>query len=244
MQNQKLAAAEEQVNFRDTCVASYMNRCSDDLETYNVVFHCRPREKDLARGHGPYDDTLQVGICSYHHNKILANVPEDEERRLPEIYGCYEQDALSILTQDLDREEAECCCERFGNNELHEAIIVHSRGGFEIDTDYYCEACEHEHPSWRDEHEVFFGALKPRDEIERMIENRPDMLLEQNKFGKTPYQIIPELIETLEESRNGEYVKYHEQGKAGANAQLLRDIRAMIMQNGGGDDEERLHPYY
>jgi len=245
-QNQNLAAAEEQVNFHDTCVASYLNRCSDDLETYNVVYHHRPREKDLARGHGPYDDTLQVGICSYHHNKILANVPEDEERRLPEIYGCDEQDALSILTQDLDREEAECCCERFGNNELHEAIIAYSRGGFEIDTYYHCEACEHLHPSWRDEHEVFFGALKSRDEIERMIENRPNMLLEQNKFGKTPYQIIPELIETLEESRNGEYVKYHEQGKAGANAQSLRSIMEMIKHNGGGDDEEeeRLHPYY
>ena len=93
---------------------------------------------------------------------------------------------------------------------------------------------------------MFFGALKSCDEIERMIENRPNMLLEQNQFGKTPYQIIPELIETLEESRNGEYVKYHEQGKAGANAQSLRGIRTMIKQNGGGDgeEEERLHPYY
>ena len=239
-QNQNIAAADEhqqeQVNFRDTCVASYMNRCSNDLQIYDIIYHCRPREKDLARGHGPYDDTLQVGICSYHHNKILANVPDDKERRLPEIYGWDESDALSDLTHELRHEPDYCRCEIFGNNELHEAIIAHIRGGFDIDTDYDCAECEYNHPSWRNDHEVFFGALKTRDEIERMIENRPDMLLEQNQFGKTPYQIIPELIKTLEESRNGEYVKYHEQGKAGANAQLLRGIRTMIKQNGGEEE--------
>ena len=245
-QNQNVAA-EEQVNFRDTCVASYMNRCSNDLQVYDIIYHCRPREKDLARGHGPYDDTLQVGICSYHHNKILANIPDDEERRLPEIYGWDERDALSDLTHELHWEPENCQCGRFRNNELHEAIIAHIRGGFDIDTDYDCAECEYNHPSWRNDHEVFFGALKTRVELERMIENRPDMVLEQNKFGKTPYQIIPELIETLEESRHGEFVKYHEQGKAGANAQSLRGIMEVIKQNGGGDDgeeEERLHPYY
>jgi len=237
-QIQNAAEEQEQVNFHEKCTASYLNRCSDDLQVYDVVYHCRPREKDLVRGHGPYDDTLQVGICNYHYNKILANVPEDEERCLPEIYGWDECDALSDLTHELRWEPDYCKCERFRNNELHEALIAHSRGRFEIETVYYCDACEHNHPSWRAELEVFFGALKSRDEIEHMIVNRPDMLLERNLFGKTPYQIISELIKTLEKSRHGPFVKYHEQGKAGANAESLRSIREMIKHNGGGDDDD------
>ena len=84
-QEQEQEQEQEQNNFHDTCVASYLHRCSDDLQVYDVVYHCRPREKSLARGHGPYDDMLQVGICSYHHNKLISRFPSEEERCLPQI---------------------------------------------------------------------------------------------------------------------------------------------------------------
>ncbi len=73
-----------------------------------------------------------------------------------------------------------------------------------------------------------------KNDIERMIENRPNMVLEQNNEGKMPIEIIPELIDMLEDSREWEYVKYQEQGIAGVNAQALRGIMEMIKQNGGG----------
>ena len=74
--------------------------------------------------------------------------------------------------------------------------------------------------------------------IEQMIENSPNMLLEQNNNAQTPIQIIPELIEMLENTRSEEHVNYYEQGLAGYLAEKLDKIKEMIEQNGGGDDDE------
>lgn len=136
-------------------------------------------------------------------------------------------------------DEDECVCDRFDNNELHQAIVKYILvGGFHGITYYDCNTCKNNLPTWEDGLDAIENFLKTRDEMERMIEKRPNMLLEQNNNGQTPFQIIPELIEMLEYSSDWEYVKPTEQGLARFLAGKLREIKEMIEQNGGGEDDE------
>jgi hypothetical protein len=138
-----------------------------------------------------------------------------------------------------DEDEDECVCGTFGNNELHQAIVKHILvGDFHGITCYDCYTCKNNLPTWRNDFEDIKASLMTRGEMERMIEKRPNMLLEQNNNDQTPFQIIPELIEMLEYSGNWEYVKYYEQGLARFLAGKLREIKEMIEQNGGGEDDD------
>lgn len=138
-----------------------------------------------------------------------------------------------------DEYEYNCVCNTFGNNKLHNAIVKHILvGGFNGQTNYDCNSCQKNLPTWEDGLDAIEYFLMTLGEIERMIENRPNMLLEQNNNGQTPFQIIPELIEMLENTRSEEHVNYYEQGLAGYLAEKLDKIKEMIEQNGGGDDDE------
>lgn len=135
--------------------------------------------------------------------------------------------------------EDECVCDRFGNNKLHKELIRYTLvGNFHGITEYNCNTCKNNLPTWEDGLDAIENFLMTRDEMERMIEKRSNMLLEQNNNSQTPFQIIPELIEMLEYSSNWEYVKPTEQGFAGYLAEKLYDIKEMIKHNGGGDDDE------
>ena len=136
-------------------------------------------------------------------------------------------------------DEYKCVCGTFGNNELHKELIRYTLvGNFHGITYYDCYTCKNNLPTWEDGLDAIEYFLMTLGEIERMIENRPNMLLEQNNNGQTPIQIIPELIEMLEYSRDWEYVKPTEQGFAGYLAEKLGKIKEMIEQNGGGEDDE------
>lgn len=229
LQNLNDAVIEEQEQHQ-VCIASHLNRCSNDINTYDVDYYSYPNFIGHQELH-----IFQVNICNYHYNKIRGTMSEQlkNERILPHVLAHTEQDAVDSILQCLQYETTDCVCDNYGN-ELHKALIAYTRGGFMIPEDYYCESCEHNHPSWHDGLEAFNSVLMSLHDIERMIENRPNMVLEQNNEGKMPIEIIPELIDMLEDSREWEYVKYQEQGIAGVNAQALRGIMEMIKQNGGG----------
>jgi hypothetical protein len=233
LQNLNNAVVEEQAQ-PPKCIASHLNRCSDEIEVYDVDYYSYPNYIGHQERH-----IFQAHICKYHYDKIRGTMSEQlkRERILPHTWGHTEQDARDSILQGLHYESPDCVCNNYGN-ELHKALIAYTRGGFMIRDDYYCESCEHNHPSWRDGLEAFNAVLMSLHDIEQMIEKRSDMLLEENNEGKRPIQIIPELIDMLEESRDWEYVKYQEQGIAGVNAQSLRDIMEMIKQNGGGEEDD------
>lgn len=233
LQNLNNAVVEEQEQHQG-CIASHLNRCSDDINTYNVDYRSYPDLIGRQELH-----IFPVNICNYHYNKIRGTMSEQlrNERILPHVLAHTEQDSINSILQCLHYEPTDCVCHNYGN-ELHNALIAYTRGGFMIPDDYYCDNCEFNHPSWRDGLEAFNDVLMSRDDIERMIENRPNMVLERNNKGKLPIEIIPELIGMLEESRLWEYVKYQEQGIAGVNAQALRGIMEMIKQNGGGEEDK------
>ena len=230
LQNLNDAAVIEEQEQHQVCIASHLNRCSNDINTYDVDYYSYPNFIGHQELH-----IFQANICNYHYNKIRGTMSEQlkNERILPHVFAHTEQDAVDSILQCLQYEPTDCVCDNYGN-ELHKALIAYTRGGFMIPEDYYCESCEHNHPSWHDGLEAFNSVLMSLHDIERMIENRPNMVLEQNNEGKMPIEIIPELIDMLEDSREWEYVKYQEQGIAGVNAQALRGIMEMIKQNGGG----------
>ena len=77
------------------CEAENYGKCGGRLYEYPVVYHCRPRHKDLARGYGPSDSTKQVVLCEGHSNQIAG---AEENKLLPELYGWDFADALDGLT--------------------------------------------------------------------------------------------------------------------------------------------------
>ena len=242
-QEQQEQYQEQEQEQYQGCIASHLNRCSNDINTYDVDYYSYPNFIGQQELH-----IFQVNICNYHYNKIRGTMSDQlrNERILPHVLAHTEQDAVDSILQCLHYEPTDCVCDNYGN-ELHKALIAYTRGEFMIPDDYYCDNCEFNHPSWRDGLEAFNDVLMSRNDIERMIENRPNMVLERNNEGKLPIEIIQELIDMLEESRLWEHVKNQEQGIAGVNAEALRGIMEMIIQNGGGvddEEEERLHPYY
>lgn len=76
------------------CDAEYYGKCGGQIHGREVVYHCRPRSKDLIRGHGPFDETAQVLLCDGHFKRIAA----DYEGKLPELYGWDFADSLEGLT--------------------------------------------------------------------------------------------------------------------------------------------------
>lgn len=80
------------------CFAVHYGPCGGHLNTRSIIWHCRPRSKDLCRGHGPYDDTTNVVLCDSHEKQIKE---KNENNELPELYGWDLKDALDGLTCDL-----------------------------------------------------------------------------------------------------------------------------------------------
>jgi hypothetical protein len=80
------------------CDAEYYGKCGGQLYQYPVVYHCRPREKDLSRGHGPSDSIEKVVLCEGHYNQITD---AEENKQLPELYGWDFEDSLEYLTGKL-----------------------------------------------------------------------------------------------------------------------------------------------
>ena len=77
------------------CVAENYGKCGGQLRDRDVLFHCRPRSKDLTRGHEPFDQTKQVILCDGHFKRISDDY---ENKQLPELYGWDFADALDGLT--------------------------------------------------------------------------------------------------------------------------------------------------
>jgi hypothetical protein len=78
------------------CEAENYGKCGGPLTTESVVWHVRPRQKDLARGHSEHDTTLQVDICAKHHKQITDQYCN--RTTLPDLYGWDKWDALDGLT--------------------------------------------------------------------------------------------------------------------------------------------------
>jgi hypothetical protein len=251
------------------CEAEYYGKCGGHLHQRDVVYHCRPRSKDLTRGHGPFDETAQVVLCDGHFKRICA----DYEGKLPELYGWDFADSLECLTGRLEytghnpkscthcgfylqdmrtetgacsefcismtkkyggsdwhcscAEQLECSCASFQNNDLHWALLTYING-FEYE-DYACDACC-DHPSWRDSHEVYKAGLATKADIVAMANANPERILQKNTQGKTPMELIPEMIDSLEYTLNGEYLKCAESGWARSNIHTLLIIKKELME--------------
>ena len=80
------------------CDAQYYGKCGGRLYEYPVTYHCRPRQKDLARGHGSYETTEKVVLCEGHYTQITG---AEENKQLPELYGWDFTDSLEWLTGKL-----------------------------------------------------------------------------------------------------------------------------------------------
>ncbi len=78
------------------CEAENYGKCGGPLTTESVVWHVRPRQKDLARGHYERDTTLDVNICAKHHKQITDQYCN--RTTLPDLYGWDKWDALDGLT--------------------------------------------------------------------------------------------------------------------------------------------------
>ena len=78
------------------CEAENYGKCGGPLITESVVWHVRPRQKDLARGHSERDTTLNVDICAKHHKQITDQYCN--RTTLPDVYGWDKWDALDGLT--------------------------------------------------------------------------------------------------------------------------------------------------
>lgn len=78
---------------QETCMCSSKN-CQGEMVVQKFVWHVRPKGKDLAKGHRPYDDFLEIGFCR-HHLQILQN-----NYGVPELYGWDYWEAVDGLRLD------------------------------------------------------------------------------------------------------------------------------------------------
>ncbi len=252
---------------QNKCEAEYYGKCGGQIQQREVVYHCRPRSKDLIRGHGPFDETAQVLLCDGHFKRIAA----DYEGKLPELYGWDFVDSLECLTNRLEytgynpvscahccfrvqetrtktgacsnacisfkknyvgqfnctcADQLECICASFQNNALHWALLTYVNG-FEYEV-YDCDACPR--PSWRDTHEEYKVGLETEENIVNMAKANPKLIFQKNAQGKTPLELISEMIESLEYTLEGEYLKCAESGWAGCNINTLDQIKKELIE--------------
>jgi len=80
------------------CQVENYGKCCGQLRDREVMYHCRPRSKDLTRGHEPFDQIRQVLLCDGHFKRISDDY---ENKQLPELYGWDFADALDGLTYRL-----------------------------------------------------------------------------------------------------------------------------------------------
>jgi hypothetical protein len=123
-------------------------------------------------------------------------------------------------------EPLECVCASYNNNALHWAVLSYVNG-FEYET-YNCDACDGDRPSWRDLHTHYKDYLVKKETIVSMVKANPELLLEKNVNGKTPLELIPEMIASLEYTIKGEYLKCAEYGWANSNIDALNEIKQSL----------------
>jgi hypothetical protein len=246
------------------CEAENYGKCGGHLNEHEVIWHVRPRSKDLERGHGAYDTTMKVSLCTEHAKRISFQ----HYGRLPELYGWDKWDALDGLTCYLDytgfnptycvdcgcrekttvsetgactktcknltelgadwehcncQSSVKCSCADFNNNKLHWAILTYGNG---FEHEYHCEACVR--PCWHDSHEHYKAGLMSLEYILKIAQEKPQFVYQKNAHGKTPLQLIRQLIELLLDAREGEYVKSAEYGWAGSNIKDLEKIEKKL----------------
>jgi hypothetical protein len=80
------------------CVAVNYGPCGGHLNTHPIIWHCRPRSKDLLKGHVAYDSTTNMVLCVSHEKQIKN---KNENNMLPELYGWDLTDALDWLVGNL-----------------------------------------------------------------------------------------------------------------------------------------------
>jgi len=218
------------------CIAIHLNRCSNDIKVYPIVYHYCPDTKDISRRYIPYKTIVDVPICNYHHKKLISvNVYNGI---LPEIYGYDLADAQHTLTCVLLPEEEEkledlniCVCDTFGNNKLHKALLTYTLGFYFGNAHYYCGHCNRNTPDRRDQDDANIASLVSVESVEEMVRESPQLVLERNFKGKTPLQNIPEFIESLEVTL--EYARYtspYQHGKARVNIANLVYIQKKIIE--------------
>jgi hypothetical protein len=172
--------------------------------------------------------TVTVCICSYHANTLQNTMSEPAQEIVAESA---DEAVKALMSKFWLLFEENCICASLGN-ELHIALIKYTFGFNEV-SPYHCDACASNHPLWKKDDE-FEKKLPSIDEIERLVSENPDLLSEKNSYDKTPTQIIPELIETLEEvCRPREYLKNKERALASSNIEKLCEIQELLKQYGG-----------
>jgi hypothetical protein len=87
---------QTEIVMEQKCIAEYYGKCGGRISEHEVVWHVRPRSKDLQKGHGPSETTLNVCLCAEHYVRISKQY--NSLNRLPELYGWDEADALDGLT--------------------------------------------------------------------------------------------------------------------------------------------------
>lgn len=127
------------------------------------------------------------------------------------------------------KEELECVCASFNNNEIHWAILTYANG-FLYDTIYQCWSCVR--PSWREEHTHYYKHLVDIKNIVSMAKKNPNGLRDQNFEGKNPTQLIDFVIEALMEStaEHNEYAKCREDGWARHNIDCLTKLKKELTE--------------
>ena len=119
----------------------------------------------------------------------------------------------------------ECVCASFENNPLHWAILTHVNG-FDYDN-YDCNACIQ--PCWRDTHEFYAKGLVDKEAIVAIAQRDPKLIYQKNAQGKSPLMLIPELIDSLLLTIEGEYLKHAEYRWARCNSDTLQNIQKELM---------------
>jgi two-component SAPR family response regulator len=72
--------------------------------------------------------------------------------------------------------------------------------------------------------------LVKKETIVSLAKANPEFLLEKNANGKTPLDLIPEMIESMEETIKGEYLKCAEYGWANSNIWTLKNIKKELIE--------------
>jgi hypothetical protein len=86
--------ATQQQAMDKQCEAAGYGVCDGHLTEHVVVWHVRPRMKDLAKGHTPCNTTLPVVLCEHHYKRICNHYTDG---KLPAVPGWDKADALDGL---------------------------------------------------------------------------------------------------------------------------------------------------
>lgn len=86
LQNLNDAVIEEQEQHQG-CIASHLNRCSNDINTYDVDYYSYPNFIGQQELH-----IFQANICNYHYNKIRGTMSEQLRNECSSIAWYYGND--------------------------------------------------------------------------------------------------------------------------------------------------------